>query len=100
MKKLSLKSLIVEEEYKLDQNFIKKVKPVLLNLWDEIGHDVLATTKKNIEAVEMLVDQLDSHIYGPEKKQRHEARKILTQIFSSFGYDKVLNFLGNNIKIM
>lgn len=100
IKTLKLKDLLKEEKYKLDQNFIKAIKPGLLSLWGEIGHDISDTTNKNIEAIEALIDQLSSHIDGKDSRIRKEAEKILTQVLSNYGYDKGLKFIAQNINLI
>lgn len=77
----------------LDQQFIKQIEPALHRTWAAIAYD-LADTSDTSDNLVMTLEHL--YMYGEDKG---EAEKLIRAARKEHGYDKVQQFLNDQIKL-
>lgn len=88
---------------KLDQEFIKKVKPAIINTWQQIGSDLEACCAEegealnNDEAIECCIDADRLKMYGGDGDV---TINIIREAVKEHNYGKVLTFLVRNINLL
>lgn len=109
LSKMKLTDLIKEEEYKLDNTFVKKVKKALGVVWQIIAQDLYDTEKHgekltNDSAIESVIDNMQNvdlwQSAGHNKKEIQDVYKIIDKAMDKFGYQKVIKFLSKNIRFV
>ena len=88
---------------KLDQDFIKKVKPAILNTWQQVGSDFEAACAEegealyNEEAIECCINADRLEMYGGDGDV---ASNIIREAIKEHNYGEVISFLVRNINLL
>ena len=80
----------------LNKEFVAKVKPAIVDVWQYIGSDAMECCESNKEALEMCVDadRLTTCV------NRKDIDDLIRDATKEHGYTKVLSLLAKNISLM
>jgi len=80
----------------LNKEFVTKVKPAIVDVWQYIGSDAMEICESNKDALEMCIDanRLTTCV------NRKDIDDLIRETIKEHGYTKVFSLLAKNISLM